>query len=603
MNLPAWNIESEYPSITSAEFLEDEKLLKSYLLELKASSEKLKPLLQSAVLNPKTVEQLQSMLRLMTKVKVTWYNLSAYVSATLSIDATLEESKTKSSQLESVISDFAQTFKPVQLFLITCDQAWIDSIFQAADLKPALFEWEQSRLWKNKMLSEKEEILLTALSTSGFEAWSNLYSTLSGTVRVRLEMNGKTEEIGIAQASGMTRSSNALERKTAWQGIQQAWKTHEEAAASILNGLAGWRLEIYKKKSHTEAVNYLTSPLHENRIQKETLDAMMTAIENNRLDLQKSLPVMAKLLKKSKLDPWDLMAPAPIAKTEAKIEFSQALQMITKAFSGAHPSFGQFVEMMAEKKWIEARVLPNKGNGAYCMGFPKSRTPRVFQTFLGSNYDISTLAHELGHAYHSWVLKDLPIDETEYPSTLAETASIFAETVLADELIANCKTKEEKLEFVWGEAEGAIALLLNIPARFEFEKNFYELRKEKVVSPKELSLLMDQAWTKWYGNHLSENDKMFWASKLHFSMSGASFYNFPYAFGYLFALSVYARRKELGADFWPKYQAILMDTGRMTAEDLVQKHLGEDIRQPQFWQKSLNVVKSKLANLQELTTT
>ncbi len=171
-------------------------------------------------------------------------------------------------------------------------------------------------------------------------------------------------------------------------------------------------------------------------------------------------------------------------------------------------------------------------------------------TFMGSNSDISTLAHELGHAYHSWVMRDMPMSQMQYPMTLAETASIFAETVMSDVLIENASSKEEKVEFAWAEIEGAVGLLLNIPARFEFEKNFYEQRQNRALSADELSQLTDDAWRKWYGPTLTETDKLYWASKLHFSISEVSFYNYPYTFGYLFSMSIYSSSQRVGSGFF-----------------------------------------------------
>lgn len=600
MNLPAWNIESEYPSLNSKEFLEDQKQVEALTRELQVSIDKIRPQLNSMSAEKSLSEDLQKIMLLNLRAYELTWNLNAYVNCLESVDAKDEAAKSKSSELQSLRAQFNQTFKPIHIFISTCDQALFDQVFSHPELQGSKFTWGQERKLKHTMLSEKEEILLAALTPSGFYAWSEMYSALSGTMKVKVELNGETEEFGLAQASGMTRSSNEAERKSAWQGIQQAWSNNQEVAASILNSLAGWRLELCKKRSYSEPVDYLTMPLHQNRIQRETLDAMLTAVQNNKKEIQDAALLMAKMHGKKQLDPWDLLAPAPIPNKTGKTEFEKGLQIVRNAFGNAHPDFGKFVDMMKEKNWIDARVLPNKANGAFCTGFVKSRTPRVFQTYLGSNHDISTLAHELGHAYHSWVIRDLPLDEQEYPMTLAETASIFAETVLFDEMAATSQDREQKLDFAWAEIEGAVSLLLNIPARFEFESHFYEKRKERAQSARELKELTDQAWTKWYGDSLSENDKMFWASKLHFAIAEASFYNFPYTFGYLFALSVYARRKELGNDFWPKYQEILRDTGRMTAEDLIQKHLGEDIRQPQFWQKSIDVVKMKIENFKKL---
>ena len=211
-----------------------------------------------------------------------------------------------------------------------------------------------------------------------------------------------------------------------------------------------------------------------------------------------------------------------------------------------------------------------------------------------------TLAHELGHAYHSWVMRDLPIGETEYPMTLAETASVFGETVVADTLIKNARSWEERVEFGWNDLEGVVGFCLNVPMRYELEKEFYERRKTSVVSADELGDIADRAFTTWYGPTLTQNDKLFWATKMHFAFSWASFYNFPYTFGYLFSLSIYARREQYGPKFFDMYKNLLRDTGRMTAEDLVMRHMGEDIRRPEFWQKAIDTVITKIDSFERV---
>ncbi len=602
-----WELESEYKSLQSNDFSNDEKRIREIIQSFKTLTEQARPALEKAKSKtltdsekPALANQLQKILVLDQEALVLRWNLSAYVSCTLSVDAQDKDAKAKKSQLTALESEYQQMLNPARLFLVQSD----DNLFQQVMNHPALqgskFVWQQERTLKDTLLGEKEETLLTSLNPSGFQAWSELYDTLSGTIRVQVELDGKTEEMGLAQATAMTKGRDARVRKAAWQAIQRSWKTYEEPAAAILNALAGWRLEVCKKRSHTRPVTFMDTPIFQNRISQATLDAMMTAVQNNVKDLQEAALLMAKMHGKQKLDPWDLLAPAPLDSAPGKLSYSDGLAQIQNAFSKVSPELGKFVDMMSDKKWIEARVMPNKKNGAYCTGFMKSKTPRVFMTYMGANQDVSTLAHELGHAYHSWVMRDMSVDEQDYPMTLAETASIFAETVLSDELVKNAKSREEKMDFAWGDVEGAVSLLLNIPARYEFESNFYKARQEKALSPDELRDLTDKAWTKWYGTSLSENDKMFWATKLHFSISSVSFYNFPYTFGYLFALSVYARRKELGDQFMPKYIEILRDTGRMTAEDLIMKHLGEDIRDPKFWQKSIDVVKGKIQNFKDL---
>jgi len=217
-------------------------------------------------------------------------------------------------------------------------------------------------------------------------------------------------------------------------------------------------------------------------------------------------------------------------------------------------------------------------------------------TYKGTMEDVGTLAHELGHAFHNWVMRDLPLPETWYPMTLAETASIFAETVVSDVMLKRAPDPVSRRKILWGDLGSAESFLLNIPARFWFESDFYDKRQERTLSPDEFSELMSQAWKRAYGNELSEMNSMFWCSKLHFHISGTSFYNYPYTFGYLFSLGVYAQRERQGKDFYTNYVQLLRDTGRMGAEELARKYLNVDLGQEEFWQASVNMVKRQIEN-------
>jgi oligoendopeptidase F len=208
-------------------------------------------------------------------------------------------------------------------------------------------------------------------------------------------------------------------------------------------------------------------------------------------------------------------------------------------------------------------------------------------TYMGGQSDIITLAHELGHAFHAWVMRDLPQSQQSYGMSLAETASTFGETLVRDALLARAESQQERLDIMWEEISAFTAFLLNIPARYEFEHRLYQARAERPLRPDELKQMMSESWQEWYGDALAEPDPLFWASKLHFYISGLSFYNFPYLFGYLFSLGVYAKRDEFGSEFYSRYANLLRDTGRLSAEDLAEKHLGVKIDEPEFWQTTV----------------
>ncbi|MFS4458472.1 M3 family oligoendopeptidase [Bdellovibrio sp. HCB2-146] len=598
MENAAWNLESEYPSIHSDLFKQDWDFVTNDITEMTKEMESLRN--EWGNPSPQALTKIKDILKSRKKFDMLLGNLSSYLYFASDIDLSNVEITKKRAEAHTLWSRHSQIMMPLYLFIKKCDEAIIQEFLKDPELENFDFLWQEKRQQNIYSLSEKEEVLIEALATDGFHAWSNLYRNLSGQMKAHLQYPDRTETLGMAQASALTRSPDALHRKVAWQAIQEAWTEHKVTAAAILNSLAGQRLEINKKRSHTKERHFLTEAMLANRMTPETLDALIGACRSSVEKTRMAPKMMARLLKKDVIDPWDLLAPGPEKEDKSTCSFEEGVRLIAQAYGEVSPEMGDFVEMMYQKRWIEGRVLPNKAPGAYCGGFRKSKEPRVFMTYMGSNSDISTLAHELGHAYHSWVMRDMPEEKTHFTMGLAETASIFGETVLRDTLIQKASTKEQKADVAWNEIQGAATFLLNIPARFDFEKEFYERRQSGILMADEMMDLTDQVWSRWYGRAITQNDKMFWATKLHFSMSRTSFYNFPYTFGYLFSLSIYARRNELGAEFMKTYVNILRDTGSMTPEALVQKHLGEDIREQKFWQKAIDHVVGQLKSFESL---
>ena len=607
MTGPAWDNSFEYPSISSEPFAADRRELDKKIQSLKDRILLMKPLMDRVLGEPATLEpesratlleQLQSIAEMFDEIRVLIGNLQTYVSMVICIDGSDAEAQRMSSELMQVQSEFEATGKPVWIFLDRADESFISEYLDHPYTESETFALRQSRLFSDTILSEPEETLLTRMRVPGLAAWGELYDKIASSMRLRISKSDKSEEIiGLAQALGQLRDSSEPKRKAAWNAIQEGWREHENACAYILNSIASWRLEEMRRRSYKRKMDFLDMPLHLARIRQETLDAMMQAVMDDIEIPRRAMRALAKGLGKPQADPWDLLASAPT--TQAKRSWEDAMDLIREALSGIDPKIGDFVDMMRKNKWIEGRVLPNKRQGAFCSRFPKSRTPRVFQTFLGSVSDVRTLAHELGHGYHAWVMRDLPMILHRYPMTLAETASIFAETAVADHISAS-GDETTKFQIAWQNAESATGYLLNIPARFEFERDFYQLRKKSFVSPNELGDMMERAWKNWYGDTLSAMDRRFWQTKLHFSIPWISFYNYPYTFGYLFSLRIYALRQERGSSFMNDYNNLLKDTGRLTAEDLVKEHLGENIRRPEFWKASLKIVAQQIETFEQM---
>ncbi|CAN5706423.1 M3 family oligoendopeptidase [soil metagenome] len=523
-------------------------------------------------------------------------NVSTYIYTALSTDTQDASANAWMPILQKLSADLSEALTPYNVFLLRASEDFITALLSNPELSETTFSIHHSRKLKDQLLSVAEEQLITGLATNGLHAWGNLYSELAGTLKCDIQ----GESTGLAQAANLLSHPRSETRRAAWEGIRSAWSGHQPAVAAGLNAINGWRLEETQKRSHHRKLHYLDKSFQQSRIERETLDALMETTYQNRDIGHRALAAMAKALGQEKINPWDTMAPAPAPGKEEVIEFEEAIALISDAFTQLTPEMGEFATMMAQKGWIDGQPTPNRATGAYCTKFSDPREPRIFLTYECTMDNVIILAHELGHAWHNWVMRDLSAIESRYPMTLAETASIFAETLVRDALMNRATTPAQQLEIAWQDAQSAAVFLLNIPARFEFEKRLVEARKVGTVRPAQLCKMMDASWQLWFEESLSECDDLFWASKLHFSISGLGFYNYPYLFGYLFSLGIYAQQAAYGDQFNQRYTNLLRDTGTLTAEELVQQHLQKDLRQPQFWQDSLTIVEKSVAHFEQL---
>ncbi|MEN9809533.1 MAG: hypothetical protein RLZZ488_1100 [Pseudomonadota bacterium] len=600
---PHWNNSSEYRDIESPDFVEDVELLKKQMAKIAEQAKLFDAEVQRCQqLSQSDIELVEAASRLRAAADdafVVGANLGTFVSCLLSVDGGHSKARQMQAVLRQLMTQLGESLTSLELILTQSGESFAQACLARQEFSPHRFAVSQERTWAPFLLGLDAEKLLTRFSVNGPQAWGTLYDNISSSLQCEVQRGGKIEKMGLARAAGGLFSGDREERTACYRAANSAWETQKESCASILNSLAGWRLDNYRTRSANKKLHFLDKPLHANRIKAETLNAMMNVVEESAEVGREALRIKAKEFKLDALAPWDLFAPAP-SPDETLIPFAQAIELIRSAFADVDPQMGEFVDIMTKNGWIEGTVSDSKRPGAYCTRFAKSRAPRVYMTYRGSLEDVGTLAHELGHAFHNWVMRDLPIPETYYPMTLAETASIFAETVVGDVLLRNAVGSGEKRKILWGELGSAEAFLLNIPARFWFEKDFYEKRGERTLTPDEFSALMTQSWTRSYGNTLSEMNPLFWCSKLHFHISGTSFYNFPYTFGYLFALGVYAQREKQQGSFYNNYVNLLRDTGRMTAEELARKHLGVDLGAPEFWRESVKIVARKISEYQSL---
>jgi pepF/M3 family oligoendopeptidase len=471
-----------------------------------------------------------------------------------------------------------------------------------AQLTELKFFFDERRRNATLRLPLAQEQLANDLAVDAIHAWGRLYDQLSGALRVTVMEKGEL----VAKSPGqvMFDSPQRAVRENNFYAAKKAWESIQEPCAAALNHIAGFRLTKYRHLGLTGEAAHLVAPLRCNRMRSETLDAMWNTVTDRKPVLLKYLAKKAELLGLPKLTWYDVTAPLPLAcrTAPAELSYDEACRIVTRTFHGFSPDLGEFAERAIRQRWIEVENRPGKRQGGFCTGFPTRRESRIFMTWTNSVDSMSTLAHELGHAYHSHVLWDRPFFLQDYPMNLAETASTFAEAILGEEQLRTAKSADEELKLLDHMLGDAVAFLMNIHARFLFEDRFHRERRGGEVSHERLSELMLAAQQEAYLHALADDgwNPQFWISKLHFYISSLPFYNFPYTFGYLLSLGTFAIAKSDPRDFPERYRQLLIATGCCEAEEAVRSTLGDDLTRPDFWNRSLDIVDQRVARFLEL---
>ncbi|MDX7899147.1 M3 family oligoendopeptidase [Aeromonas media] len=593
-----WQNQHIYPSLDSSVLEADMSLARASLAELALFIDGLPLRDLDAAPQDGLRDGLREVRLRARRIREIGWNIAVLAACTGSQDARDPLAKQLASRARALNADLFKTLAPIEDLMLGLPEAAFEQLMQDSLLGEEEYRLRHERRLQDQRLPVEAEQLVIGLGTDGLHAWGNLYNDLVGKIRVQVA----GQERGLAEASNLLSSPDRALRKEAFDAISAGWEGEQETVAAILNALNGWRLELSRQRGRVRTLDALDLSCHQSHIERATLDTLMQETWQARHLGQRALGLMARRLGIEELGPEDLFAPPP-ASSHRSIPFEEAIEIIALAFTGFDPEMGEFARMMAERGWIDAAPTPNRRTGAYCTKFADPVEPRVFITYAGTMDNVITLAHELGHAWHNWLIRDLPMSQRSYPMTLAETASIFAETLVRSALFEQARSAEERQAIAWAEADGAATFLVNIPARFAFEQALVAEREQGYVSSARLKALTDEAWGRWYEQSLGRYHPMFWAAKAHFSIAGFGFYNYPYLFGYLFSLGVYQQlmsRQAAGEqDVAQAYRALLRDTGRMSAEALVAKHLGQDIREAAFWQGSLALVAAAVERFEQ----
>ncbi len=446
------------------------------------------------------------------------------------------------------------------------------------------------------MLSTGEEVLLSKLRLTGSVAWETLQRKVSSELTGTVVVDGKEETLPIMSIRNLAFTKDPTTRKAAYEAELAAYKKHEDVSAAALNGIKGEVLTVSEARGFESP---LAETLYNSRMDRAILDAMIEAMEENLPTFRKYVGIKAKFLGHDGPMPfYDLFA--PVSSGDADFTIEQARDFVLKHFGAFNPKLQAFAQKAFDKEWIDFEPRAGKVGGAFCSNLAPIGESRFLLNFTGKLKNVFTLAHELGHGYHGDCLRGESLLNTTYPMPLAETASIFCETIVRNAALKGADDTLQ-LSILESSLSGASQVVMDILSRYYFETAIFETRKDHPLSADEYKTLMLEAQKKAYGNCLDEDvlHPYMWLNKTHYYYAQRNFYNFPYAFGLLFARGLYALYEKEGDSFLPKYDQLLNATGKMSIQDVCMS-VGIDPTQKAFWQASLDQIKEEVARYELL---
>ena len=535
--------------------------------------------------NISDVEKLEKMIAASSEMSNLLSNLFGFIQLNLATDCTNEDALRYQDRLSNMMVDVQLNHSAIVRLVGGVSD--LEGCIASSDvLKAHAFMVRETKEQAEHLLPEEMEKWMLRMSLDGAEAFSKMRDRLMGSHTV--ELDGKS--LPLPAVRGMAYDPDPAVRKAAYEAELASYAKVETPMAFCLSSIKGEAMTMCEAQKYPDI---LSRQLSESRMDRETLDAMLTAIREALPDFRRYLRAKGQLLgHQDGLPFYDLFAPVGEASLRYTVE--EARELLVSTFSKVHPEMGAFMAHAIDNRWIDFLPREGKEGGAFCAGYHQKKMCRVLTNFVGSFSDVSTLAHELGHGWHDHCLERVPVLMTDIPMQLAETASIFNETLLSHTVR---ETADDKTRFVLLENSlmEATQTVVDIYSRFLFESAVFEARKTHIPSAQELNQMMLDAQEQAYGDGLDKNVRhpSMWVNKSHYYNVGLHFYNFPYAFGLLFGLGVFALYQKEGASFLPKYDAMLASCGSGTIAE-VAADLGIDVRSVDYWRSALDVVRGEV---------
>lgn len=578
-----WNLDALYESLESESFKKD-------YAKFEKDIDSIKKWISNNLSNTdEAVEKIENFILMINDFYNTYSRLAEYSHLLLSVDAKDQEAVFIDEKLEMKAAELTEIEVQFQKWLSNIQN--IDVLANHSKIIKEHQFYINELIEKNSYtLSKEEELIIAKMKNTGSSSWLKLQMLLTSTLLVDININSEEKKLPLPIVRNMAYSSDALIRKTAYEAEQKSYKKIEESSCACLNGIKGEVLTLSKARGYKTT---LEKTLKDSRMDNEMLNVLLDAMKDSLPSFHKYFRKKAALLgHKDGLPFYDIFA--PIGELKTKFSYDEAKSFIVHNFYTFNKNLGDLASCAFEDKWIDAEPREGKRGGAFCCNIHSIGQSRILANFTGGFNDMTTLAHELGHAYHGHCLRNLSYLNSNYPMPLAETASIFSETIIKNAAIAKA-SKSEALTILENDISDSAQVIVDIYSRFLFESEVFKRRENSSLSVEEFKSIMINAQIEAYGDGLDKNflHPYMWINKPHYYYSDANYYNFPYAFGLLFARGLYAKYLEIGNEFVQLYDTLLEATGKMNIAD-VAKTAKIDLYSKDFWKSSIKLIEQDI---------
>lgn len=581
-----WNLDALFTSFESKEFQDS-------LVEIKGLiEESIEFVTDSFESTENALEKLRTFLTSSEKLRELYSKSIIFTMLTMSTDAMNEDAKKYMNMLQGLGSKLALPTTKFSKWLPKVPN--LDKLIEENDdLKE--FSYYLNRIVDGAKyeLSDAEEMLISKMQQTSSSAWSQLQGELTSTLKV--DYDGK--EITLSEVRNLSSDKDQKVRKAAYEAEMAAYPKIAQSVAYALNGVKGEVNMLCEMRGFESA---LDQAIYQSRMDKTTLDALISSMKDYLPYFHKYFQRKAEMLgHENGLPYYDIFA--PVGESSKTFTEKEAMEYVYENFGTFSPGLENLARRAYDEEWIDFTPRMGKRGGAFCMNIHALKQSRILTNFTGSFSNVITLSHELGHAYHGDQIFAEKAFNSSYTMPVAETASTFCETIVKNAALKDAD-KEEKIFILEQSLKGSSQVIVDILSRFIFESEVFDKRKSTPLNPRMLNEIMINAQKEAYGDSLDKDYMMpyAWLNKSHYYRGGLSFYNFPYAFGLLFAKGIYAEFIKQGEPFVEKVNLLLRKTGQTSVEE-VAGLVGIDLSTKEFWNSSLDVIVKEIELFLELT--